>query len=70
MAMPWPAITYSQLSHQPGSFKGPGIESFANSGIPDLVLVDSTGKVLSDSFHGSEYVGPETVMADIQTMVK
>ncbi len=70
MAMPWPAVRYDQLMHPTGTFKGSGIEGYANSGIPDLVLLDSTGRVLSDSFHGSEYVGPEAVMADIQTMVK
>jgi nucleoredoxin len=70
MAMPWPAVRYDQLAHPAGSFKGTGIEGFANDGIPDLVLLDSTGKVLSDSFHGSEYVGPQAVVADIQSMVK
>ncbi len=70
MAMPWPAIRYDQLQHPPGTFKGTGIEGFANNSIPDLVLLDSTGKVLSDSYHGSEYVGPEAVLADIQSMVK
>jgi nucleoredoxin len=70
MAMPWPAIRYDQLQHPPGTFKGTGIEGFANNGIPDLVLLDSTGKVLSDSYHGTEYVGPEAVVADIQSMVK
>ena len=70
MAMPWPAIPYSQLQHPPGTFKGTGIEGFANNGIPDLVLIDSTGKVLADSYQGDTYVGPETVVDQIQSLVK
>jgi nucleoredoxin len=70
MAMPWPAVRYDKLSHPTATFKGSGIESYANSGIPDLVLLDSTGKVLSDSFRNGTYVGADTVMADIPTLVK
>ena len=69
MAMPWLAISYNQLDHS-NLAKKSGIQSFANSGIPDLVLIDSTGKVLADSFQGDNYLGPESVVADIQSMVK
>jgi nucleoredoxin len=60
--MPWPAVRYTDLPRQAGTFRGPDIQQYAGSGIPDLVLVDSTGKVLSDSFDGSNYVGPQTVI--------
>lgn len=70
MSMPWPAVNYDQLTHPRGPFNGPGIEGFASKGIPDLVLVDATGKVLSDSYQKGESVGPEQVIDDIKTMVQ
>jgi nucleoredoxin len=42
MAMPWPAFSFDDLDHE-----GKAIEKFAGSGIPDLVLVDAGGRVLS-----------------------
>jgi nucleoredoxin len=70
MDMPWPAVRYTELKHD-GLFKGSGIEMFAGRGIPDLVLVDAQGKVLSDSFGWmGSYIGPEHVMADAETMVR
>jgi thiol-disulfide isomerase/thioredoxin len=70
MAMPWPAVRFSELQHDGnGTFKGSGIEKFANSGIPDLVLVDADGKVLSDSFQNGTYVGPQAVVDDINKLV-
>jgi hypothetical protein len=32
------------------------------------VLVDATGKVMSDSFAGKEYVGPGKVLADLDAI--
>jgi len=70
MAMPWPALRFSDLKHDGnGTFKGSGIEKFAGSGIPDLVLVDAGGKVLSDSFQDGSYVGPQAVVADINRLI-
>jgi len=71
MAMPWPAVRYSDLKHDGnGTFKGSGIEKFAGSGIPDLVLVDADGKVLSDSFSWTgSYLGPQHVLDDIEKLV-
>jgi hypothetical protein len=40
----------------------------AGSGIASLVLVDSTGKVISSSYAGSQYVGPEKVLADLDAI--
>jgi thiol-disulfide isomerase/thioredoxin len=59
MSMPWPAVRYDDRETS-------GLTKFANTGIPDLVLVSSTGQVLSDSFQGSNYLGPEHVLDDIQ----
>jgi len=70
MSMPWPAVRYQALHHDGnGTFKGSGIEKFAGDGIPDLVLVDANGKVLSDSYQNGQYVGPETVIEDIKKIV-
>jgi nucleoredoxin len=78
VSMPWPAVRYDALVHPDSApttppantFKSPaGIESFANIGIPDLVLVDATGKVLSDSWNGTQWLGPWKVVADIKKMV-
>jgi thiol-disulfide isomerase/thioredoxin len=70
MSMPWPAFRFDRLMHDGnGTFQGPGIEQYAGKGIPDLVLVDATGKVLSDSYHGDQYFGPESVVDDINKIV-
>jgi hypothetical protein len=70
MNMPWPAMKFSALKHDGnGTFKGSGIEQFANTGIPDLVLVDKDGKILLDSYQNGNYVGPETVMNGIAGVV-
>lgn len=69
MAMPWPAMRFGDLKHD-GGFKGSGIEKFAGTGIPDLVLVDADGKVLSDSFSWTgSYLGPQRVLDDIEKLV-
>jgi nucleoredoxin len=60
--MTWPAVRYDDIERV-------NADRFCGSGIPDLVLVDSNGNVLSDSFEGGQYVGPQKVVADIQTMV-
>ncbi len=62
-SMPWPAIAFDKAeSHAVSKYCGPGI--------PCLVLMDAQGKILSDSFAGNQYLGPDKVMTDIQLMVK
>jgi nucleoredoxin len=60
--MPWPAIDYARIASKPE------INKYAGSGIPCLVLVDASGKVISDSFAGKEYLGPQKVLADIDAL--
>jgi nucleoredoxin len=60
--MPWPAIDFSRLKDKEVLAKNAG------SGIPSLVLVNSTGKVISSSYAGSQYVGPEKVLADLDAI--
>jgi nucleoredoxin len=62
-AMPWPAVRFEDV-------QDPDASRYCGSGIPCLVLVDDSGKVLSDSFQGETYLGPEHVIDDIRSMVK
>ena len=62
--MPWPTMKYPDLDKQ-----GVSVKKYFGPGIPDLVLTDENGKVLSDSFKGQEYLGPEHVIDDIKKMV-
>lgn len=58
--MLWPALKFNMIGKM-------GIkEKYAGSGIPCLVLVDSKGEVVSDSFVAGKYVGPYKVMADLK----
>jgi nucleoredoxin len=60
--MPWPAIDYSKLKEKEVLAKNAG------SGIPSLVLVDSTGKVISSSQSGEQNFGPQKVLADLDAI--
>jgi len=62
--MPWPAMKYPDLDAP-----GVSVKHYFGPGIPDLVLTDANGKVLSDSFSGTEYTGPSHVLEDIKKMV-
>lgn len=55
--MPWPAIDYAKLGAIPDLMK------YAGKGIPDLVIIDSSGKVLADSYINGNYVGPTQVLS-------
>lgn len=58
-SMPWPAIDYQKLGEKEA------IKKYAGAGIPCLVLVDATGRVLSDSYAGKNYLGPSHVLDDL-----
>jgi nucleoredoxin len=58
--MPWLALDYDKKK------SSNELTQFAGSGIPCLVLVDSNGKVLSDSYENGKYVGPTKVMNDLK----
>jgi nucleoredoxin len=57
--MPWPAIDFQKVGSKDA------VVRYSGAGIPDLVLVDETGKVLSDSYVGKEYRGPQKVLTDL-----
>ena len=62
--MPWPALEYEYVKHD-----GSGIEKYAGDGIPDLVLIDSDGNLLADSYQNGTYVGPQSAVDDIERIV-
>lgn len=60
-AMPWPAVRYERREQPMLAYAGPGI--------PCLVLVDATGKVLADSYRGDDYLGPQHVLAQTRRIL-
>ncbi len=62
--MPWLALDYDKKK------KSKELTKYAGGGIPCLVLVDSNGKVLSDSYVNGKYVGPTKVMNDLEKRLK
>jgi len=61
--MPWPAVDFEKLREKEVLKKNAG------NGIPSLVLVDATGKVLSSSYVGTQYVGPAKVLSDLDAIL-
>lgn len=61
MKMPWPALDFSKAGN-------PAIGKYAGKGIPCLVVVDQTGRVISHSYEGEKYLGPQKVLADLDTI--
>jgi nucleoredoxin len=57
--MPWPALSFDKVA------ANPALTKYAGSSIPCLVVVDENGKVISDTFSGKTYRGPEAVLADL-----
>jgi nucleoredoxin len=62
--MPWPALKYDLVAQSPELMR------YGGPGIPCLVLVDATGRVLSDSFAGNNYLGPQKVLADTERILQ
>lgn len=63
MQMPWPAVQFDKLAT-----KEP-LRKYAGAGIPCLVIIDAaSGRVVSDSYAGNQYLGPAKVLADLERM--
>lgn len=62
MQMPWPAVSFDKIKSKDG------LNRYAGSGIPCLVVLDATGKVVSDTNVGGNYLGPSKVVADLERM--
>ena len=63
-AMRWPALNWHAIA------SASEINSYGGDGIPDLVLVDENGRVLSDSYRHGNYVGPHAVLNDIWKILR
>lgn len=60
--MPWPAIEYAKVPSMTA------LNKYAGSGIPDLVIIDGSGRVLADSYVKGNYVGPNQVLSDLDNI--
>ena len=62
--MPWPAVEFDKRRLAPlGRYKA--------RGIPNLVFIEAaTGNVISASYKGNEYIGPDSVLRDIWKTLK
>ncbi len=63
-AMTWPAVRFDDIDATKVDDMDP------NAGLPDLILTDADGKVLSNTFNGSDYIGPDKVLDDIKSILR
>jgi thiol-disulfide isomerase/thioredoxin len=62
-SMPWVAMPLAKLNVAP-LFLG-----YTKNAIPQLVIVDRSGKILADSYKGDRYVGPEVALKDLGKLI-
>lgn len=62
--MQWPQLKLSRADKFKSEFKHPG------TGIPNLVLTDTQGKLIKGSYEGGNYVGPTVVMNHLEKLLK
>ena len=63
MSMPWPALRWDAVKYSQAS-------RLAGPGIPSLVVVNSQGEVVSNSFDGqNNYLGPHKVLNDLRKLL-
>ncbi len=55
--MPWWGVRHGSASAQALA------DAYHGRGIPDLVLLDPSGRVLAQSYADGEYIGPQSVLA-------
>jgi nucleoredoxin len=60
--MPWPAINYDKRQEKDE------LRAAAGNGIPALVLVDASGRLVSRSFDGEKYLGTQKVLDDLDAI--
>lgn len=62
--MPWPQLKLAKIAGFRKEFNHPG------TGIPNLVLTDTEGKLLKTSYVDGKYMGPASVMNYLGTLLK
>ena len=60
--MPWPALNFDKVAGNEA------LRKYAGPGIPCLVVVDDTGKVIFDTYAGQNYRGPDAVLSDLDQL--
>ncbi len=60
--MPFPSMPLTVLQNSI-------LKKYEGDGIPDLVVVDSNGKVLADSYENNVYVGPYKTLDDLRKIL-
>lgn len=60
--MPWPAVRFDKIPD-----KG-ALTKYAGSGIPCLVVIDRSGKVISDTYAGKTCRGPGIVLSELDQL--
>lgn len=61
--MPFPAVPFERV-------RSSGLMNlFEGDGIPNLILMDHEGKIIAASFENGRYLGPEHVLAAMQTRI-
>lgn len=60
--MPWPAVDFGKLAGKEA------LKKYLGKGIPCLVVVDASGKVLADTYEGEKRLGPEKVLANLDSI--
>ena len=63
LAMPWPIVKFNSV----GSVDP--VERWEGPGIPDLVVLTRNGEALCNSYHGDEYVGPQSVLDEAEPLL-
>ncbi|MBX3743138.1 MAG: redoxin family protein [Akkermansiaceae bacterium] len=62
--MQWPQLKLSRADRFKKEFKHPG------TGIPNLVLTDTEGKLIKTSYVDGKYMGPASVMNHLESLLK
>lgn len=63
VGMPWPVLKFTAVGSA-----GP-VERWEGPAIPDLIVVTRDGDLVFDSFHGSAYVGPGSVLDQFEPLL-
>ncbi|VGO15141.1 Sporulation thiol-disulfide oxidoreductase A [Pontiella desulfatans] len=61
--MPWPAVVYHSEARKILN------NHYSGQGIPRLVLLDSAGEIVADSFKGKTYLGPNHVLEELAKLL-
>lgn len=58
-AMPWPVVAFDREAQQTN------LMELGKQGIPRLMLIDGSGRLISDTFTSGKYTGPQHVLDDL-----